>query len=160
MKSPKKKKKSSVPAGAGSAELQMWVRLLACAKIGEKQLRRRFENEFDTTLPRFDVLATLYRTPDGLRMSDLSRALLVSNGNVTLIVRQLQDQGLVVSRTDPQDARSAIVSLTDAGRQRFIVLAEAHHQWIREIFASVPASQMRDLAETLGELRMLLGGNL
>ena len=159
MKSPKKKKKSSVPAGAGSAELRMWVRLLACAKIGEKQLRRRFENEFDTTLPRFDVLATLYRIPEGLRMSDLSRALLVSNGNVTLIVRQLQDQGLVVSRTDPQDARSAIVSLTDAGRQRFIVLAEAHHQWISEIFASVPDSRMRDLAESLGELRMLLGGN-
>ena len=85
----------ALPAGAGSSELRMWVRLLACAKIGEKQLRRRFEDEFQTTLPRFDVLAALHRAPEGLRMSALSRALLVSNGNVTLVVRQLQENGLV-----------------------------------------------------------------
>lgn len=158
MNSPKKSK-AKKPAGAGAPELRMWVRLLACAKIGEKQLRRRFEDEFDTTLPRFDVLATLQRSPEGLRMSDLSRSLLVSNGNVTLIVKQLQEQGLVVAKTDPKDARSAIVSLTEAGKQRFMILAEAHHRWISEIFASVPTNRMHDLAESLGDLRMLIGGN-
>jgi DNA-binding MarR family transcriptional regulator len=158
MKSPKASSTSPLPAGAGSAELRMWVRLLACAKIGEKRLRRLFEEEFDTTLPRFDVLAALYRSPDGLRMSALSRALLVSNGNVTLIVRQLQEQGLVLSRTDPHDGRSAIVTLTEEGRQRFFVLAEAHHRWISEIFADVPKAKLRNLADSLGELRAALRG--
>ncbi|MEP7349944.1 MAG: MarR family transcriptional regulator [Sphingorhabdus sp.] len=151
---------NALPAGAGSPELRMWVRLLACAKIGEKQLRRRFEDEFDTTLPRFDVLAALYRSPDGLRMSALSRSLLVSNGNVTLLVRQLQEQGLVHARTDPQDARSAIVSLTETGRERFFMLAEAHHSWISEIFVGVPDSRMQELGLMLGELRSLLGGDV
>lgn len=147
----------TVPAGAGTPELRMWVRLLACAKIGEKKLRRRFESEFDTTLPRFDVLAALYRAPEGLRMSALSQDLLVSNGNVTVLVRQLQDNGLVVSQTNPHDARSAIVSLTPAGRKRFLELAEAHHRWISEIFAQVPAAQLDELAKMLGNVRNALG---
>lgn len=145
------------PAGAGTPELRLWVRLLRCAKIGEKQLRRNFEDQFDTTLPRFDVLAALHRERDGLSMGRLSRALLVSNGNVTSIVRQLQAQGLVVSRPDPQDGRSAIVSLTHEGETQFKALAEAHHRWIAKIFRDVPAAQIDQLVQGLGELRKILG---
>ncbi|MEA1674597.1 MULTISPECIES: MarR family winged helix-turn-helix transcriptional regulator [Nitrospirillum] len=144
------------PIGAGSTELRMWVRLLGCAKIGEKRLRRNFEEQFDTTLPRFDVMAALYRVPGGLSMGALSRALLVSNGNVTSIVRQLQVQGLVQSAVDPQDARSAIVSLTKAGRARFLTLAEAHHQWIADVFRDFPPERMATLLELLTDLRSLL----
>jgi DNA-binding MarR family transcriptional regulator len=146
-----------LPEGAGAPELRLWVRLLACAKIGEKQLRRRFEDEFDTTLPRFDVLASLYRAPDGLQMSALSRDLLVSNGNVTVVVRQLQEQGLILSQANPRDGRSAIVSLTPAGRARFIELAEAHHRWIAELFVDVSEEEKTALATLLGNLRSVLG---
>jgi DNA-binding MarR family transcriptional regulator len=147
-----------LPLGAGTPELRMWVRLLACAKIGEKHLRRGFENEFDTTLPRFDVLAVLYRAPKGLRMSALSRQLLVSNGNVTVVVRHLQERGLIVSRTNPRDARSAIVSLTAAGRKHFKELAEAHHRWIAELFSGIPVAQMDALTSLLGDVRVALRG--
>jgi len=148
-----------LPEGAGTPELRLWVRLLACAKVGEKQLRRRFEDEFDTTLPRFDVLASLYRAPDGLQMSALSRDLLVSNGNVTVVVRQLQEQGLVLSQANPRDGRSAIVSLTPAGKTRFIELAEAHHRWIAELFVDVSEEEKTALATLLGNLRNVLGKN-
>ncbi|MEP6869979.1 MAG: MarR family transcriptional regulator [Novosphingobium sp.] len=147
-----------VPIGAGSAELRMWVRLLACAKIGEKQLRRRFEDEFDTTLPRFDVLAALYRAPEGLRMSALSRALLVSNGNVTVVVRQLLERGFVKSKINPADGRSAIVSLTPTGKRRFVELAEAHHRWISELFSEVPVADKDTLVSKLGNLRTIMNG--
>lgn len=160
MKAPIKFNDGPGLTGAGTAHLKMWVRLLGCAKVGEKQLRRKFEDQFGTTLPRFDVLAALYRVPEGLRMSALSRALLVSNGNVTSLVRQLQGQGLVQSKIDPQDARSAIVSLTRAGREQFIILAEAHHAWIAEMFHDVPAERLDQLVQCLGELRSLLGGDV
>jgi DNA-binding MarR family transcriptional regulator len=147
-----------VPVGARLAELRMWVRLLACAKIGEKMLRRRFEDEFDTTLPRFDVLAALYREPQGLRMSALSRALLVSNGNVTVVVRQLQEGGFVRSQVNPADGRSAIVSLTPSGKKRFVELAEAHHRWISDLFSEVPAADKDALVGLLGDLRKTMSG--
>ena len=148
-----------VPAGAGSIELRLWVRLLACAKMGEKYLRRRFEDEFDTTLPRFDVLAALYAAPDGLRMSELSRALLVSNGNVTVVVRQLQERGHVETQVNPSDRRSAIVSLTPAGKAQFLELADAHYKWIDAILDGVPADQKSQLVSALGEMRATMSGN-
>ncbi|MFS0851231.1 MarR family winged helix-turn-helix transcriptional regulator [Novosphingobium panipatense] len=140
-------------APSGTLDLRVWVRLLDCAKIIEKRLRRNFEDQFSTTLPRFDILATLDRAPDGLRMGELSRALLVSNGNVTAIVRQLQEQGLVSSRTDPEDARSAIVSLTPNGRVQFTALAEAHHGWVREALADFPEDSQRQLLSLLTQLK-------
>lgn len=140
-------------APSGTLDLRVWVRLLDCAKIIEKRLRRNFEDQFSTTLPRFDILATLDRAPDGLRMGELSRALLVSNGNVTAIVRQLQEQGLVASRTDPEDARSAIVSLTPNGRVQFTELAEAHHGWVREALADFPEDSQRQLLALLTQLK-------
>ncbi|MEE4453113.1 MarR family transcriptional regulator [Novosphingobium resinovorum] len=140
-------------APSGTLDLRVWVRLLDCAKIIEKRLRRNFEDQFSTTLPRFDILATLDRAPDGLRMGELSRALLVSNGNVTAIVRQLQEQGLVSSYTDPEDARSAIVSLTPNGRVQFAALAEAHHGWVREALADFPEDSQRQLLALLTQLK-------
>lgn len=144
------------PRGSGWLDLRLWVRLLACAKIIEKRLRRNFQEQFDTTLPRFDVLAALDRASDGLNMGALSRALLVSNGNVTAIVRQLQDQGHVDSRADPLDARSAIVSLTPQGRAHFETLASAHHGWIADALQDFPADSRRDLLALLSDLKSTL----
>ena len=146
-------------SGAGAAgplDLRLWVRLLACARIIEKQLRRNFQEQFDTTLPRFDVMAALDRAPAGLNMGALSRALLVSNGNVTSIVRQLQEQGSVVARPDPEDGRSAIAALTPAGKAHFAELAEAHHQWVRTALADFPPERQEQLLTLLGELRRSL----
>lgn len=145
-----------LPAGAGSAVLRMWVRLLASAKIGEKHLRRRFEEDFQTTLPRFDVMAALFRAPAGLPMSTLSRNLLVSNGNVTVVVRQLQDSGMATTWPNPRDARSILVALTPQGKAQFLVLAEAHHRWIADLFAQIPADQIEALGQLLGSLRATL----
>lgn len=142
--------------GVGALDLKVWVRLLACAKIIEKRLRRNFEEQFDTTLPRFDILATLSRRPEGMRMGELSKALLVSNGNVTAIVRQLHEQGLVSSIPDPDDRRSAIVSLTPAGREQFDQLAAAHHEWVREALKQFPEQQQSQLLDLLGQLKSSL----
>ena len=140
----------------GTLDLRIWVRLLSCARIIEKGLRRRFQEQFDTTLPRFDVMAALDRADDGLNMGALSRALLVSNGNVTSIIRQLVGQGLVSSRPDPNDGRSAIVALTPRGKASFAKLAAAHHQWVREALQDFPATLQEQLLVLLTELRASL----
>lgn len=147
---------SKAAARGGPLELRAWIRLLECAKIIEKRLRRNFEDQFDTTLPRFDVLATLGRSDTGMRMGELSRALLVSNGNVTAVVRQLEEQGLVAVAPDPEDRRSAIVSLTPAGHARFEELASAHHGWVLEALSDFPEDKQRVLLQLLTELKTSL----
>ena len=53
--------------------LRLWLRLLTCTQIVEKQVRSQLRERFDTTLPRFDLMAQLERAPDGLKMNELSR---------------------------------------------------------------------------------------
>ncbi|TNE41355.1 MAG: MarR family transcriptional regulator [Sphingomonadales bacterium] len=144
----------------GAMDLRLWVRLLGCAKVIEKGLRRKFQEQFDTTLPRFDVMASLDRFPEGQNMGALSRALLVSNGNVTAIVRQLQEQGMVVSRPDPEDRRSAIVSLTTRGKVYFAELAAAHRQWVREALEGFPPDRQVQLHALLTELKAVISKDM
>ncbi|WP_235534052.1 MULTISPECIES: MarR family winged helix-turn-helix transcriptional regulator [unclassified Sphingopyxis] len=149
---------SASPAAdpATTRELRIWVRLLSCARIVEKRLRRNFQEQFGTTLPRFDVMAAIERAPEGLNMGALSRALLVSNGNVTSIVRQLVDQGLITYKPDPQDGRSAIVAFTETGRSHFSELALAHRQWVHEALDEFPAEMQEQLLALLVDLRTQL----
>jgi DNA-binding MarR family transcriptional regulator len=134
-------------------DVRLWLRLLSCVTIIEKRLRRRLTDRFDTTLPRFDVLATLDRHPEGVTMSELSRALLVSNGNVTAVVRQLEGAGHIVSRPSAHDGRSSVVALTAQGRTHFEEMAAAHHGWIKRMFAGMPRDQQVELYRLLDILK-------
>ncbi len=161
--SPARKRRRTIVTGekldkaAGPAELRVWLRLLSVTMMLEKRLRRRFADQFGTTLPRFDIMAALDRQPDGLTMSALSQALLVSNGNVTAIVRQLEKEGLVETRAVMTDRRSSIAVLTAAGQTRFGELAAAHHGWIAEAFATLPGAHQTQLYRLLGALKQAIG---
>lgn len=144
-------------ASGGRMDVRVWLRLISCSTIIEKRLRRRFVQRFDTTLPRFDVLAALERRPDGITMSELSRALLVSNGNVTAIVRQLESDGLVSSKAPAGDKRSSIVSVTAKGRGYFQELAAAHHAWIQAAFAGMSREEQATLYTLLAKLKTSIG---
>src|SRR5919109_4355463 len=110
-------------------KLRLWIRLLRASRLIEAELRERLARQFDTTLPRFDVMAALYRTPEGMLMSDLSRFLLVSNGNVTGIVDRLVSEGLVARARRNGDRRTSMVCLTEAGGAQFRAMATAHEGW-------------------------------
>ena len=137
----------------GRLDLRVWLRLLSCSTVIEKRIRRRFITEFDTTLPRFDVMATLARHPDGTSMGDLSRELLVSNGNVTALIRQLEADGFATSRVAPEDRRSQIVALTERGKRHFAELADAHRQWIGGMFAGMSEEEQGALHALLAALK-------
>src|SRR5580658_7986163 len=95
--------------------LRLWLRLLSCTVRIENLVRGRLRQEFETTLPRFDLMAQLERHPDGLRMSEVSKRLMVSGGNVTGITDQLEREGLVARSLDPSDRRAVSVKLTKKG---------------------------------------------
>ncbi|HLR12827.1 MAG TPA: MarR family transcriptional regulator, partial [Burkholderiaceae bacterium] len=61
-----------------SAPLHLWLRMASCCTLIENELRRRLRIEFDTTLPRFDLMAQLAQASEGVKMSDLSRRMMVS----------------------------------------------------------------------------------
>jgi DNA-binding MarR family transcriptional regulator len=139
------------------SSLRLWLRLLSCATTIEKLVQRRLGARFATTLPRFDVLAALERRPEGMTMSEVSRALLVSNGNVTAIVQSLLRDGHVVTDPHPTDRRSSVVRITPVGLQEFRQMAQAHHGWIDEIFSGLAPHERDALYAALGQLKAAVG---
>ena len=117
------------------ARLRLWLQLLKLSSGIEGELRRRLRDRHDTTLPRFDVMAALARHKDGLKMSDLSRYLKVSNGNVTGIVDRLVEEGLALRVAVPGDRRANLARLTPKGEAAFADLAAQHEAWIDELLA-------------------------
>src|ERR1700691_2093885 len=99
--------------------LRLWLRLLSCTMRVETHVRSRLRKDFATTLPRFDLMAQLERCPAGLRMSELSKRLMVSGGNVTGITDLLEKEGLVARVIDSRDRRAFRVKLTPSGQRLF-----------------------------------------
>jgi DNA-binding MarR family transcriptional regulator len=142
----------SVPCMA-KQRLRVWLRMLKATKLVEATVRENLRVEFDTTLPRFDVLAALYRFEDGLKMSELSAALRVSNGNVTGIVERLVADGLVLRIPVAGDKRATLVRLSNKGKEIFARMAEAHAGWVNGILRDLSdedCEQAIGILETVG----------
>ncbi|MBV9227998.1 MAG: MarR family transcriptional regulator [Chloroflexi bacterium] len=133
--------------------LRLWLRLLSCTTLIENQVSSRLRSEFDTTLPRFDLMAQLARFPDGLLMSELSQRLMVSNGNITGITDNLEREGLVERIMLPEDRRARKVRLTAKGRAAFDQMAVTHETWINDWLGSLTAQEQHLLSTLLGKLK-------
>jgi DNA-binding MarR family transcriptional regulator len=133
--------------------LRLWLRLLACTNLIEAPLRTRLRTQFEGSLPRFDLMAQLDRHPDGLKMRELSRRLMVTGGNVTGLTDKLVAEGLVQRREDPADRRAYTVRLTPEGQRQFRAMARAHEGWIAELLGGLTPAQQATLFELLGELK-------
>lgn len=133
--------------------LRLWLRMLATTNLIEAQIRSRLRTRFRITLPRFDLMSQLERNPDGLKMGELSKRMMVTGGNVTGITDQLVAEGLVVREDNPRDRRAYIVKLTKDGRRVFKQMAEAHEQWILELFEGPTDQQKQELYDLLAVLK-------
>lgn len=138
-----------------SSPVGLWLRLFSCTMAIEKRVQRRFA-ERGTTLARFDLLAALDRAVEPMTMSALSRALLVSNGNVTQLVQKLAKDRLVRIAPSPTDRRASIVRLTRRGRDEFAGLAAAHRGWIDALLGEMDGEARERLYAALGDLKLAL----
>ena len=133
--------------------LRVWLRLLTCTQLIERRVRSRLRARFATTLPRFDLMAQLERHPEGLKMNELSRLLMVTGGNVTAIVDQLEKEGLVERLDEPADRRAFRIRLTRAGERTFADMARAHEEWVVELLSGVPRRDSDALMQLLARLK-------
>lgn len=129
--------------------LKMWIRMLGVTRASESHLREFLRVKHETTLPRFDVLAALYRRRDGVTMSELSRMLLVSNGNATAVVDRLEGDGLVRRTQSDTDRRTVFVALTPEGLAQFEGLASDHEHEVDRLFANLSEPDLDALTEIL-----------
>jgi DNA-binding MarR family transcriptional regulator len=135
-------------------ELRLWLRLLTCSTLIEGEVRRRLRERFDVTLPRFDLMAQLDKAPDGMMLSDLSKRMMVSNGNLTGLVDRLVASGHVVRRASITDRRAQMVHLTREGQVAFRTIAGEHEHWIADLFGDLTAKDRTDLMRLLAKTKL------
>jgi len=136
--------------------LKLWLRMLSCTVRIENEIRTRMRATFDITLPRFDLMAQLERHPDGLRMGELSKRMMVTGGNITGITDQLEQEKLVVRVPDLKDRRVYSVKLTAAGRRAFAEMAAVHEGWIAELLQDMSADDKGQLIALLSQMKQHL----
>lgn len=136
--------------------LRLWLRMLSCTTRIENEIRSRLRTTFGITLPRFDLMAQLERHPDGLRMGELSRRMMVTGGNITGITDQLEREELVVRVQDTKDRRASSVKLTLAGRAAFAEMAAVHERWIEEMLADMPVKDKEGMIALLSTMKRKL----
>ena len=133
--------------------LRLWLRLLTCTQLIEQQVRSRLREQFETTLPRFDLMAQLERAPDGLKMNELSRRMMVTGGNVTGITDQLESEGMVQRLPLEGDRRALLIRLTPTGRKAFAEMASVHEGWIVESLSGLSEREVATLHKLLGKVK-------
>ncbi len=141
-------------------ELRLWLRLLSCTNLISDEIRRRLRNSYDVTLPRFDVMAQLQREPQGLRLGDLSRRMMVTGGNLTGVIDRLVAEGLVARAVDPDDRRAVTVRLTKAGETMFRLMASEHEGWVGQMFDQVSPETLERLLTDLHALKSSVKNHL
>lgn len=134
-------------------QLRAWLRLLTCANLIGTRVRQSLREDFEITLPRFDALAQLERAPEGLKMSELSRHLMVTGGNVTALVERLVADGLVERCVDERDRRRQIIRITAKGQRVFDAIAPVHQGWIDDMMAGMSRDDLRQLHRLLAALK-------
>jgi DNA-binding MarR family transcriptional regulator len=138
--------------------LKLWLRMLSCTVRIENEIRSRLRTTFDITLPRFDLMAQLERHPDGLRMGELSKRMMVTGGNITGITDQLELERLVVRVADPRDRRAYSVKLTAEGRRAFAEMASVHEGWIADLLKDISPADKGQLIALLSQMKTHLNG--
>ncbi|MDF2808994.1 MAG: MarR family transcriptional regulator [Microvirga sp.] len=135
-------------------ELRLWLRLLTCSTLIEGEVRRRLRDRFDVTLPRFDLMAQLEKAPDGMTLSDLSKRMMVSNGNLTGLVDRLVTSGHIERRVSATDRRAQVISLTSTGKAEFRAMAAEHEGWIVDLFGDLTQKEQKDLMRLLAKTKL------
>ena len=134
-------------------QLRLWLRMLSITRMISQEIRRRLRVEFRATLPQFDLLAQLYRERDGLRLGELSRRTMVTNGNITGLADRLEADGLILRETLDGDRRVTVAKLTKQGREAFAAMASAHEGWLRELLGDLDDDALAEVLKQLATVK-------
>jgi DNA-binding MarR family transcriptional regulator len=123
-----------------------WEALLSA----HARLMKRFAAEDiwqDLSMREYDVLYTLSKSREPVRMGELHRHVLLSQPALSRMVDRLVERGFIARRPDPADRRGVRLSLTDAGRDIQHQIGRRHARSVaRAVTAQLSPDELRQLA--------------
>jgi len=138
-------------------KLRVWLQVQKVTRSIEAELRDNLRIEYGSTLPRFDVLAVLHHNTQGLRMSEISASLKVSNGNITGIIERHVKDNLVERITVKGDKRAMVIKLTDEGEVHFLDMAQSYSRWLDALLNEIDGQDTAILLSLLKKVDVQKG---
>ena len=133
-----------------SLALGMWIKL-ARAFSTFNRLSTQDINRYGLTQPQFAALECLGHC-GSLKLRDLSHKMLVSGGNMTVVVDNLEKDGLVQRCDDPNDRRAYNIALTPKGKKLFEETFVQHAEFIARAASVLTEEEQTDLSHLLKKL--------
>jgi MarR family transcriptional regulator, 2-MHQ and catechol-resistance regulon repressor len=130
--------------------LSMWVKLQRAAATFHKKNAEHLKN-FNITAAQFAVIECLGHLGP-LLMGELCKKMLVSGGNMTVVVDNLEKDGLVERVPSEDDRRSILVRFTPKGKKAFDDSFGKHAEYLTQIASVLTEQEQEDLGRLLKKL--------
>lgn len=131
-----------------------WIAVVQAEKAIVRALGKALQ-PFDLKIAQLDLLMNLYRHP-GASQHDVARKLLVGRSNVTMLMPQLESQGLIRREGDPKDKRVLRLYLTPQGEELLLKALKAYMALIDKVMANSTPAQCDAMGDQMRKIHEML----
>ncbi|GAA0506486.1 MarR family transcriptional regulator [Paractinoplanes deccanensis] len=141
--------------GLNSEQLGAYFALMEVSSLLQYAVDEHLRADGDLSYVQFQILARLVDAPEGrLRMTDLADGVVYSRSGLTYQAGLLEKRGLITRAPSPDDERSVMVTVTDAGRDLIAHVLPGHVERVRQLlFDPMKGRDLATLSGVLGRVR-------
>jgi DNA-binding MarR family transcriptional regulator len=141
--------------GLDTEQLGAYFALMEVSSLLQYAVDEHLRADGDLSYVQFQILARLVDAPEGrLRMTDLADGVVYSRSGLTYQAGLLDKRGLITRAPSPDDERSVMVTVTDAGRALVAHVLPGHVDRVRRLlFEPLRAKDLTALSTVLGRVR-------
>ena len=146
---------SEAAPGLSAEQLGAYFALVEVSSLLQYAVDEHLRADGGLSYVQFQILARLVDAPEGrLRMTDLADGVVYSRSGLTYQAGLLDKRGLITRSPSPDDERSVIVTVTDAGRALIAHVLPGHVDRVRQLlFEPMTGKDLAALSTVLGRVR-------
>ena len=134
-----------------NSDIHLQIILQKAVKSINNKIGKDFR-EKGITVSQFSVLDVLY-TKREMRVCELIEKALSTSGNITVVIKNMEQKGWLYKKTCPTDKRAFLVGLTDEGKKLFETLLPEHRNEIKNTYSILSSEEKQELIRILRKFK-------
>jgi len=134
-----------------NSDIHLQIILQKAVKSINNKIGKDFR-EKGITVSQFSVLDVLYIKGE-MRVCELIEKALSTSGNITVVIKNMEQKGWLYKKTCPTDKRAFLVGLTDEGKKLFETLLPEHRNEIKNTYSILSSEEKQELIRILRKFK-------
>ena len=134
-----------------NSDIHLQIILQKAIKSINNKIGKDFR-EKGITVSQFSVLDVLY-TKGEMRVCELIEKALSTSGNITVVIKNMEQKGWLYKKSCPTDKRAFLVGLTDEGKKLFETLLPEHRNEIKNTYSILSSEEKQELIRILRKFK-------